>query len=54
MIIWLGRGDMVSCFFREDLGEVGVFQWERDLGFHLFGSDSEFHCHSEFDNEQGV
>ena len=25
MVIGLGWGNMVSCFFREDLGEVGIF-----------------------------
>ena len=28
VVIRLGRGDMVSCFFQEDLGEVGIFRWE--------------------------
>ena len=28
VVVGLGRGDVVSCFFREDLGEVSIFRWE--------------------------
>ena len=45
---------MVSCFLREDLGEVSIFRWERDLGFHLFSGDSELCRHSKFGDERGV
>ena len=54
MVIGPGRGDKVSSFFREDLGKVGVFRQERDFRFCIFCGDSEFHCHSELGNEQGV
>ena len=36
MIVWLRGGNMVCGFFREDLGEVSIFRWERDLGLSLF------------------
>ena len=54
MVIGSGRGDVVCCFFGEDLSKVGVFRREGDLGFHPFGGDSEFRCHGEFGNEWGV
>ena len=54
MVIGSGRGDVVSCFFGEDLGEVSVFGWERDFGFRFLGGDGEFYFHCEFGNEQGV
>ena len=54
MVVGSGRGDVVGSFFGEDLGEVGIFQWEQDFGFCLFSGDGEFRCHSEFSNERGV
>ena len=54
MVVGLGRGDVVGCFLREDLSEVGVFCREGDFGFRLFSGDGEFCCYSEFDNEWGV
>ena len=54
MIIGSGRGDMVGCFLREDLGEVGIFQWEGDLGFRLFSGDGKLSCRCKFDDKWGV
>ena len=54
MVIGSGRGDMVSCFFGEDLGKVGIFRREGDFGFHLFCSDGEFCSHSELGDERRV
>ena len=54
MVIGSGRGDVVSCFFSEDLSEVGIFRWERDFEFRPFCGDGKFHCHSELGNEWGV
>ena len=54
MVVWMRWGNMVHYFFREDLGEVGIFQQEGDFGFHLLSGDSEFCCCGKFDNKQRV
>ena len=54
MIVGIGRGNMVSCFFAEDLNIVGVFLQERDFRFRFFCSNSEFGYCSEFCNNKGV
>ena len=54
MVIRSGRENMVGCFFREDLGKVGIFQWERDFRFCFLGGNSECSCHSELGNNWGV
>ena len=54
MVVRLRRRDMVHRFFREDLGEVGIFRWERDFGFRLLCSNGKFHCRCKFGDEQGV
>ena len=54
MIIRSRWGDVVSCFFGEDLSEVSIFRWEGDLRFRLFCDDSEFGCCSELGNEWRV
>ena len=50
MIMRMGRGNMVSYFFGEDLSIVSILGWERDLGFHLFSGNGKLCCHSEFGN----
>ena len=42
MVVGMRRGDIVSGFFREDLGKVSIFWWECNFGFRLFSSDGEF------------
>ena len=54
MVVWSGQGNVVSCFFGEDLSEIVIFQQERDFGFHLFSGDGEFGCHCEFSNKRGI
>ena len=45
---------MVSCFFGEDLGKVGIFQQERDFGFCFLSGDGKFGCCCELGNKRGV
>ena len=54
IIIWVRWGNMVSCFLREDLGEVGIFQQEGDFRFCLLSGNNKFHCCCEFCNEWRV
>ena len=54
MVIWLGRENMVGGFLREDLGKVGILQWERDFRFHLFSGNNKFNCHNELGNDWRV
>ena len=41
-------------FRSEDLGEVSVFQRERDFGFCLLCGDGKLSCCCKFGNERGV
>ena len=54
MVIGSGQGNVVSCFFREDLGKVGVLRQERDFGLHFFSSYGKLRCCSEFGDKRGV
>ena len=45
---------MISCFFGEDLSEVGIFQQKEDFGFHLLSGDGKFSCCHELGNKRGV
>ena len=54
MVVGLGRGDVVGRFFREDLGEVGVFRRERNFGLRFLSGDSEFCRRGELCDERGV
>ena len=54
MVVRPEWGDMVSCFFGEDLSEVSIFQKEGDFGFCLLGGNGEFGCYYELGNKWGV
>ena len=54
MVIGSGRGDMISCFLGEDLGEVGIFRQERDFRLCLFCGNGKFYCRCELGNKWGV
>ena len=54
MVIGSGGGNVVCCFFGEDLGKVSIFQWEGDFGFCLISGDGEFCCCRKFDNKWGA
>ena len=54
MVIWTRWEDVVSGFLREDLGEVGIFQWEEDFGFRFFCGNGELYYCSKLGNKGGV
>ena len=54
MVVWTRWGNMVSGLLGEDLGKVGIFQQEGDLGFCLFCGNGELYCCSKFGDNRRV
>ena len=54
MVIWLGRGDVISSLFKEDLSKVSIFWQEGDFEFHLFDGDGESSYCGEFSHDKRV